>query len=491
LRLIDLLGEGDSRRGVNEHDLNTAITGITCDSRRVDKGFLFAALPGTRVDGRAYITEAVERGAAAILISDEGAVSHSVAAPSDVAIITDPQPRQRLARMAARFYAAQPASIAAVTGTNGKTSVVWFLNQIWTLLGDASACLGTLGLVTPAGWRPGNLTTPDPVHLHQMLASIAQEGVDRLAMEASSHGITQYRLDGVRIAAGAFTNLSRDHLDYHGSLDAYLKAKIRLFSDLIEDGGAAVICADDPAAPDVQAAARGRLRVVKYGWSGSDLRLMDLQRRTDGQRLTVAMDGQRYEIEFPLVGDFQSLNALCAAALAVAMGADPTRALQALEHLEAVPGRLEHVGCRANGAAVYVDYAHTPDALMAALTALRPFARGRLHVVFGCGGDRDAGKRPEMGRIAAACADQVYITDDNPRSEAPGIIRRHILDACPGADEFADRAEAINAATGALVTGDILLIAGKGHETGQIVGDTVLAFNDREVAKAALKEQER
>ncbi|MCP5363899.1 MAG: UDP-N-acetylmuramoyl-L-alanyl-D-glutamate--2,6-diaminopimelate ligase [Hyphomicrobiales bacterium] len=488
LQLIDLLGEGDSRRGVNEHDLKTAISGITCDSRRVEKGFLFAALPGMRLDGRTFIADAVERGAAAILTSEPVASLHALADAQGVAVITDPQPRRRLAHMAARFFAAQPASVAAVTGTNGKTSVVWFLNQIWTRLGHRSGCLGTLGLMTPGDWQPGNLTTPDPVELHRMLASLAREGIDHLAMEASSHGISQNRLDGVRIAAGAFTNLSRDHLDYHGSLDAYLKAKMRLFSELIADGGAAVLCADDPSAPKIEQEARRRLRVVTYGRSGADLRLVDLQRKTDGQRLSVVLDGKTHEIEVPLVGDFQALNALCAAALAWTMGADGSQALQALERLQAVPGRLENVGSRDSGAAVYVDYAHTPDALQAALTALRPFATGRLFVVFGCGGDRDAGKRPEMGRIAAACADQIYITDDNPRSEAPSIIRRQILAACPGAGEIADRAEAIRVAADSLGSGDILLIAGKGHETGQLVGDTRLPFDDREVAKAVLKE---
>ena len=492
MRLTDLLLRYDT-------DLHAAeiagirITGLTADSRLVQPGFLFAALAGSRADGRSYIDEAVRRGAAAIL-AYPGTVRPAAAergALSPVALLFDDNPRRRFAMMAARFYGRQPKTVAAVTGTNGKTSVVWFLRQIWAALGHSAASVGTLGIIAPDVERPSSLTTPDPVTLHRTLARLAETGVERLAMEASSHGLDQYRLDGVEIAAAAFTNLTRDHLDYHRTMQAYLSAKLRLFSELVADGGGAVICADAAHADAVHRLSSERgLRVLTYGRRGFDLRIEALEQVTDGQRLTLRLDGKERSINLPLVGDFQATNALAAAGLAIVTGAEADRVLPTLQALAPVRGRIERVARIHDLASVYVDYAHTPDALAVVLGALRPQARGRLVVVFGCGGDRDAGKRPEMGRIAGALADRVIVTDDNPRSEDPAEIRRQILAACPEAEEVGDRAEAIDRAVRSLQAGDVLLVAGKGHETGQIVGAHVLPFDDAEVVRDVVRDLE-
>lgn len=494
MRLIDLL-EGNPTEVTVANDIaGTTITGLTSDSRRVEPGFLFAALPGGRADGGDFIDDAVRRGAAAIL-GPPGTPSPQSAAQSaghPVPLITDDNPRRRLAQMAARFFGRQPATVAAVTGTNGKTSVVWFLRQIWTRLGRNAASLGTLGICAPGLEIRGSLTTPDPVELHETLARLATAGVECLAMEASSHGLVQHRLDGVRVAAAAFTNLTRDHLDFHGTTEAYLAAKTRLFSDIVEPGGTAVLNADSPEIDAVEAAARkGGLSVLTYGVRGADFVAGQIEPVADGQRLDVTVAGVDGRVILPLVGDFQVSNALAAVGLAVATGADPAAALAALESLKPVPGRLERVARRDNGAAVYVDYAHTPDALAAVLKALRPQVGHRLVVLFGCGGDRDRGKRPEMGQIAATLAEDVIVTDDNPRGEDPAVIRGQILAACPGATEIGDRAEAIAGAVSALQAGDVLVVAGKGHETGQIVGDQVLPFDDATVVRAAVRETER
>ena len=489
MRLTDLLLRNDT--DWHPADItDIRITGLTADSRLVQPGFLFAALAGSRADGRAYIDEAVRRGAAAVLAypgtlrpawADGGAFS-------PVALVYDDNPRRRFATMAARFYGRQPKTVAAVTGTNGKTSVVWFLRQIWAALGHSAASVGTLGIIAPGMEQRGSLTTPDPVTLHQTLARLVEMGVDRLAMEASSHGLDQYRLDGVEIAAAAFTNLTRDHLDYHGTEQAYLSAKLRLFSELVADDGAAVICADAAHAGAVHRVAGERgLRILTYGRRGGELRIEALEQVTDGQRLTLRLDGKERSIDLPLVGDFQASNALAAAGLAIATGAEKDSVLSTLQALAPVRGRIERVARIHDLASVYVDYAHTPDALRVVLGALRPRAGGRLVVVFGCGGDRDPGKRPEMGRIAGALADRVIVTDDNPRSEDPAEIRRQILAACPQAEEIGDRAEAIDRAVRGLRAGDILLVAGKGHETGQIVGADVLPFDDAEVVRAAVR----
>lgn len=466
----------------------TEITGLTADSRQVQPGFLFAALPGSRTDGRDYIKDALDRGATAILAAP-GSVPAGIttAAGAPLAVLEDINPHRRFALLAARFFGRQPTTVAAVTGTNGKTSVVWFLRQIWTALGYPAASLGTLGVTAPSMQRSGSLTTPDPVSLQQTLADLAGQGVERLAMEASSHGLQQYRLDGVRIAAAAFTNLTRDHLDYHGTMEAYLAAKLRLFAELVDTGGAAVICADDPAADRVRRVAMGhRLRVITYGFGGEDLYISATAPTADGQRLTLSVFGRPYEVPLPLVGDFQAENALAAAGLAIATGGDPDQVMSALGQLQAVHGRLQKVA-RVADASIYVDYAHTPDALAVVLRALRPQAAGRLVVLFGCGGDRDGGKRPVMGRIAGELADRVIVTDDNPRSEDPAAIRRAILAACPNATEIGDRGEAIAAAVRLLAPGDVLLVAGKGHETGQIVGSTVLPFDDADAVRAAIR----
>ena len=463
---------------------DTDIVGLTCDSRLVEPGFLFAALAGVRADGRAFIPEAMRRGAAAVL-APPGTRIETREPP--VPLLVDDNPRRRFALMAARFFASQPRTVAAVTGTNGKTSVVSFLRQVWTRLGRQAAGLGTLGIAAPGLEVAGSLTTPDPVELHRILADLAGRGVECLAMEASSHGLAQHRLDGVRVAAGAFTNLSRDHLDYHGSMESYLEAKTRLFSDIMGAGGVAVVNADAPYGEAVRAAcaARGQ-RIITYGARGEDIRLEDAAPLPEGQRLRLTVMGRAHTVTLPLVGAFQAENALCALGLALACGEDAERAVAALEGLDGAPGRVQRIAGHPGGAAVFVDYAHTPDALASVLGALRPHTRGRLFVVFGCGGDRDPGKRPQMGRTACALADVVIVTDDNPRSEDAARIRRQILAACEGARDIADRRQAIAAAVAELRPGDLLVVAGKGHEQGQIVGDEVRPFDDAEVLSAVI-----
>jgi UDP-N-acetylmuramoyl-L-alanyl-D-glutamate--2,6-diaminopimelate ligase len=375
-----------------------------------------------------------------------------------------------------------------VTGTSGKTSVAAFTREIWTALGLPAASVGTVGVVSPKGEVYGSLTTPDPVELHRTLDVLADEGVTHLALEASSHGLDQYRLDGVRIAAGAFTNLSRDHLDYHPSIEAYLEAKLRLFRDLIAPGGTAVINVDDCYAGQVLDAARKRgLKIMTVGEGGEDIKLVGGAIDGFAQMVEIAHAGHAYQVRLPLVGGFQVQNAVVAAGLAIATGADPARVFKALEKLTGAKGRLELAGTR-NGAPIFIDYAHKPDALAKALAALRPYATGKLIVVFGAGGDRDTGKRPIMGRIAHDNADRVIVTDDNPRSENPAAIRAAILAQAPGAAEIGDRAQAIRAGIAELKKGDVLLIAGKGHETGQLVGGKTLPFSDHEAVAAALKE---
>jgi len=486
LRLIDLVEGDDSQVAQRAISTDTDIVGLTCDSRLVEPGFLFAALAGARADGRAFIPEAMARGAAAVL-APPGTRIETREPP--VPLLVDDNPRRRFALMAARFFASQPPTVAAVTGTNGKTSVVSFLRQIWTRLGRQAASVGTLGIAAPGLEVAGSLTTPDPVELHRVLADLAGRGVECLAMEASSHGLAQYRLDGVRVTAAAFTNLTRDHLDYHGSMESYLEAKTRLFSDIMDPGGVAVVNADGPYGEAVRAAcaARGQ-RIITYGARGADIRLEDAQPLPEGQRLRLTVMGRAHTLTLPLVGAFQAENALCALGLALACGEDEGRAVAALENLDEVPGRVQRIAGHPGGAAVFVDYAHTPDALASVLAALRPHTRGRLFVVFGCGGDRDPGKRPQMGRTACALADVVIVTDDNPRGEDAARIRRHILAACEGARDIADRRQAITAAVAELRPGDLLVVAGKGHEQGQIVGDEVRPFDDAEVLGAAIGE---
>ncbi len=387
---------------------------------------------------------------------------------------------------AATAHPGQPATVVAVTGTSGKTSVAEFTRQILAACGRQAASLGTIGVVAPSGAHYGSLTTPDPVTLHEMLETLQQEGVTHLAMEASSHGLDQRRLDGVELAAGAFTNLGRDHLDYHPTVEDYLKAKLRLFETLLPDGATAVVNADGEHAKEVIEAVKARgLKLMTVGRAGKQLRLASLARDGFGQAMIVEAEGRRFDVHIPLAGDFQASNALVAAALAMAAGEDMSRVMASLPKLAGVKGRMERVGER-DGAMIIIDYAHKPDALAHVLDTLRPYATGKLVCVFGCGGDRDRGKRPMMGEIAATKADVVIVTDDNPRSEDAASIRASILSAAPGAREIGDRGLAIRTAVRELQAGDVLVVAGKGHETGQIVGDRVLPFSDHEAVAAAL-----
>ena len=466
------------------------IVGLTADSRQVRPGWLFAALPGTRADGRAFIADALAKGASAVLAP--AGTELPAGAPAYARLIEDDRPRHRFARLAAAFYGRQPDTVAAVTGTNGKTSVVTFVRQIWQRLGHAAASLGTLGLTTPSHVRPGALTTPDPVALHGDLAELADAGVTHLALEASSHGLDQCRLDGVRIGIAAFTNLGHDHLDYHGDQEAYFAAKARLFEDLLVPGGTAVLNAD--AAESVRLGsrcARRQLRTLTYGRHGRHVRLLKADPLPEGQLLRLYVEDRPRVVLLPLIGDFQASNAMCALAVVLASGADVHDAIGSLTRLEGVRGRLELAARHPSGAPVYVDYAHTPDALAAALAAVRPHVKGRLIAVFGCGGDRDRSKRPEMGAVVARLADYGIVTDDNPRSEPPEAIRAAVLAAIPEAEEIGDRAEAIRRGVALLRPDDALIIAGKGHEPGQEVARIIRPFDDAEQARAAVVELAR
>ena len=477
-RLGDILELKDADRAL----ASRAIAGLAFDSRKTAPGDVFFALAGAKDDGLKHVGEAVRKGAAAI-------VAERWTETPDAAFVQVADARAALAHAAARFYPRQPETIVAVTGTSGKTSVAAFVREIWQALGKEAASIGTIGVVSRPLTVYGSLTTPDPIALHELLDRLASNGVTNLAIEASSHGLDQKRLDGVRLAAGAFTNLTRDHMDYHATVEDYLKAKLRLFRDLLRDGAPAVIDADSAIAPQVIEAARARgLDVVTVGANGETIRL-NVPAERDGlsSALDLQFGGRSFRVKFPLAGDFQISNALVAAGLCIATGSDADAVFDALQKLEGAPGRLERVG-DSRGASVFVDYAHKPDALEKALAALRPFVPGRLVLVFGCGGDRDAGKRPIMGEIAARSADVVIVTDDNPRSEKPEAIRKQILAAAPLALEIGDRAAAIRAGVSMLLGGDALLIAGKGHETGQIVGDKTLPFSDADEARAALKE---
>ena len=455
---------------------NLLISGLTSDSRRVRAGFLFAALSGSRTDGARYSADAVTQGAVAILAGLDTAVDVS----PGIAVVRAREPRWALAKMAARFYPHQPRAIVAVTGTSGKTSIAEFTRQIFAACGHRAASVGTMGVITPTAAHYGSLTTPDPVALQATLESLALEGMTHLALEASSHGLDQFRLDGVRLTAAAFSNLGRDHLDYHPDMAAYLDAKLRLFRDLLAAGQPAVVNADDDASDAVIAAAQARgLTVMTTGRRGRTLRLVSSERCGVRQRMVVEHAGATHQIDLPLIGDYQAGNALVAAALAIACGEPADAVFASLGGLSGVKGRLEVVGEVAGGIVV-IDYAHKPEALAAALEALRPFATGRLVCIVGCGGDRDRGKRPIMGQIAVRKADVVIVTDDNPRSEQPAAIRREILAGAPGARDIGDRAEAIRAGIAVMAPGDVLLIAGKGHETGQIIGDVVLPFSDHQ-----------
>ncbi len=473
------------RRLAADPDLaDLPLTGLTADSRKVRPGVLFAALPGTQADGRSFIGEAVSRGAAAVLAPPDTDLPADAAG---VRLVLDREPRQRFARLAAMYYEDQPQVIAAVTGTNGKTSVAQFARQIWDRLGHSAAAMGTLGLASRTLSRDGSLTTPDTVALHSDLAVLAHTGVTHLAMEASSHGLAQHRLDGVRVGFAAFTNLSRDHLDYHGTMEAYWAAKRRLFVELLDPAGTAVVNADDEYGKALisDLAALG-VGVLDYGRTAGALVLTSVHPRPDGQDLELQVSGRNHRVSLPLVGAFQAENALAAIGLAIAAGAEPEQVVAAAAHLRGVRGRLELAARHPSGAPVYVDYAHTPDALTTVLQAIRPHTAGRLVVVFGCGGDRDPGKRPQMGAAVDALADLPILTDDNPRGEDPAAIRAAALATCPRAEEIGDRREAIRAAVARLRRNDVLVIAGKGHEQGQAIGSTVRPFDDATEARAAV-----
>ncbi len=490
-----LIGKLIEDTGVTQDgDDDLCIRGITSDSREVKPGFLFAALPGSEADGAKYIEQAVQNGAVAVLThkSWQSSVSPDVLSGiADIPVMGASNPRRTLALAASRFYGEQPDTVCAVTGTNGKTSVASFVRQIWEQLGQRSASLGTLGVVSPESFIPLAHTTPEPVELHRILRGLHLAGVNHLALEASSHGLAQSRLDGVHIKAAAFTNLTRDHLNYHTDFDDYFYAKMRLFGEVMNPGTTAVLNADSEQFADVERLcwARG-LNVVSVGETGVDLKVTAQEMSSRGQKVGFSWKGTAFTVNLPLAGGFQASNALLAAALCIESGADATKVFDALANLRGAPGRMEYCGQTPSGASVYVDYAHTPDALETVLKALRAHTAGRLHVVIGCGGDRDKGKRPQMAKAAMEFSDFTTITDDNPRREDPTSIRKDMLKGMDQStsdfEEVGDRGQAIHTAISRLEARDTLVVAGKGHEQGQIIGTTILPFDDRNVVRNVL-----
>jgi UDP-N-acetylmuramoyl-L-alanyl-D-glutamate--2,6-diaminopimelate ligase len=467
MRLRDLAGiDSDSR-----------VTGFAIDHRKVAPGTVFGAFRGTLFNGEDFIPEAVRSGAAAVVTRPQVPVE---GAPK----IAAEEPRRAFAALAAKFFAPFPKTVLAVTGTNGKTSSVELTRQLWRMAGHHAASIGTLGVTTADDQVTTGLTTPDIVTFLSNMAGLAREGVTHAAFEASSHGLSQYRTEGLPVHAAAFTNFSRDHLDYHGTMEAYFEAKMRLFSEVLAPDGTAVIWTDDTKSAEVlrRVEARG-LKAITVGMKGETLRLLGRQPSQLGQTLTIEAGGRTHKVSLPLIGAYQAANALTAAGLVLATGGDLDRTLAHLGRVQPVRGRLERAVITRAGAPVYVDYAHTPDAIEAAIAALRPHVKGRLVIVLGAGGDRDVGKRAEMGAVAAHLADLVIVTDDNPRSEDPALIRRAILDGAPGAREVPGRRDAIATAVTEAGADDIILLAGKGHEQGQIVGDQVLPFDDVTVAR--------
>ncbi len=461
------------------------VTGFAIDSRKVAPGTVFGAFQGARFNGEDYIPAAITAGAIAIVARPEAKVVGAVH-------IADAEPRRLFARLAARFFAPFPETVVAVTGTNGKTSTVELVRQLWRMMGEKSASIGTLGVTTSVDQVSTGLTTPDIVTFLANMSGLRREGVSHVAFEASSHGLSQFRTEGLTVQAGAFTNLTRDHLDYHGTMEAYLEAKMRLFDEVVKDGGGAVIWADSDVAAAVAARAGARgLRVMTVGTRGETLRLTGRTPTQLGQQLLVEAGGRGFTVNLPLIGAYQAANALTAAGLVIATGGDTAKVMELLARVQPVRGRLERAVITRAGAPVYVDYAHTPDGLRAAIEALRPHTSGRLITLFGAGGDRDAGKRPEMGAVAVALSDHVIVTDDNPRSEPPSAIRAEILAGAPGAQEVGGRRDAIAAAIAMAGPRDIVLLAGKGHEQGQIIGagedQRVLPFDDVTVARECAK----
>ena len=473
--------------GMDAGDFGDAqVTGFAIDHRKVAPGTVFGAFQGTVANGEDFIDAAIAAGAIAVVARPEARVAGA-------AHFAHPQPRRAFARLAAQFFRPVPATVVAVTGTNGKTSTVEMTRQIWRICGYRAASIGTLGVTTPDESVSTGLTTPDIVTFLSNMTGLAREGVTHVAYEASSHGLSQYRNEGLPVVAGAFTNLSRDHLDYHADMDGYFAAKMRLFSEVVDEGGAAVVWADDAWSERAMAAARARsLSIFSVGEAGESIRLLSRTPGQLGQDLEIEHDGRRRKVALPLIGAYQAANALVAAGLALVTGADADKVFDALARLQPVRGRLERAVIAASGAPVYVDYAHTPDALAAAIAALRPHVAGRLITVFGAGGDRDVGKRAQMGEVAVAHSELVIVTDDNPRGEDPAAIRLQVLAGATGAREVADRREAIRAAIAESREGDIVLVAGKGHEQGQIVGSgesvRVLPFDDVTVARECAAE---
>ena len=453
------------------------VTGFAIDHRKVARGTVFGAFKGSRFNGEDFIADAVAAGAVAIVARPEASVTGAVH-------IADAEPRRAFARLAAKFFAPFPETVVAVTGTNGKTSTVELTRQIWRMSGFHAASIGTPGVTTADEQVSTGLTTPDIVTFLSNMAGLAREGVTHAAFEASSHGLSQYRTEGLPVRAAAFTNLSRDHLDYHGTMEAYLEAKLRLFTEVVDEDGAAVIWMDDEASARVAELALERgLKLITVGTRGETLKLVKREPTQLGQTLTIEAEGKTHTVKLPLIGAYQAANALTAAGLVLATGGAVSQTLDSLTRVQPVRGRLERAAISKTGAPVYVDYAHTPDGLRAAIEALRPHATGRLITLFGAGGDRDKGKRPEMGAVAVQLSDHVIVTDDNPRSEDAAAIRRDVLAGAPGATEIGGRREAIGAAIAEAKSGDIVLLAGKGHEQGQIIGDKVLPFDDVAVAR--------
>jgi UDP-N-acetylmuramoyl-L-alanyl-D-glutamate--2,6-diaminopimelate ligase len=456
---------------------DSTVTGFALDHRKVVRGNVFGAFRGEKFNGEDFIDGAVRNGAIAVVARPEAKVE-------GVPLIADEEPRRRFATMAARFYGPYPETIVAVTGTNGKTSTVEMTRQLWRMAGHRSASIGTLGVTTADDQVKTGLTTPDIVTFLSNMAGLRRMGIDHVAYEASSHGLDQYRAEGVPLKAVAFTNFSRDHLDYHASMEDYFEAKMRLFDDVAANDSVAVVWTDDPKSAEVIGRAEKRgLKVMTVGEEGETIRLVSRKATPLGQQLVLAHDGAEHKLMLPLIGAYQVNNVLTAAGLVLATGGDWKSTLAAMSRVSPVRGRLERAVISRPGAPVYVDYAHTPDALEAAIAALRPHVEGRLITVFGAGGDRDVGKRGPMGAAAVRGSDIVIVTDDNPRSEDPAIIRRAIMEAAPGAIEIGGRREAIAEAIGMAKSGDIILLAGKGHETGQIVGNQVFPFDDAEVAR--------
>ena len=457
---------------------DTSVIGLSADSRLIKPGMVFAALPGTAMDGRDFIPQAISNGAVAIL-SVEGV-------KASVPVISVPKPRLVYSQVAAKLYPGQPATLVAMTGTNGKSSTVDFLRQIWAYAGFNAACFGTLGVTSSTGYKPMTHTTPDALALHQTLSELAAEGVTHAAMEASSHGLKQYRMDAVKVSASGFSNLTQDHFDYHPSLQDYFMSKARLFIDLTPRGAPVVINTNDKYGAHLVEVCEGLGHdILQVGWTGSDIRIDEVMPHASGQHLTLVVKGKHHKVDLHLAGEFQALNAVAALGLAMKTGVDVEQAVEALGHLKGVAGRLELAGVK-NGAPVYVDFAHTEDGLDKLLRSVRSHTAGEVIIAFGCGGDRDPDKRQKMGRVAAKLADQVIVTDDNPRTEEAALIRNAVLKGCPNATEIGDRAEAIAEGIRRLKPQDCLVIAGKGHEQGQIVGTKVIPFSDVDVAREHL-----